>query len=191
MSWNPIWEFRLSAKFWCKFSPLLCSARSKSDHFPTREQVVPHWGSGVRVFSTAKHIPRKEHSHIRAMYYWVRLGFITFSYISRYFFSGLPTDAERLNMSFFTHIILGSISQLQPIVMQTFAWTVRKCEQQNWRLRLCDCFFTTASRTRELNLASLQMHIGGSVTVDININTNFNILVTLQMMGQSGSVPLE
>ena len=21
MSWNPIWEFRLSAKFWCKFSP--------------------------------------------------------------------------------------------------------------------------------------------------------------------------
>ena len=51
--------------------------------------------------------------------------------------------------------------------------------------------FTTASRGTELNLVSLQMHVGGGVTLYININTNFNILVTLQMKGQSGSEPLE
>ena len=179
----------LRRSFGANFPParaVLCSARSKSDHFPTREQVVPHWGSGVRVFSTAKHIPRKEHSHIQAMYYWVRLGFrsITFQDTS---FRDCPLVQR--GWTLFTH--LGSISQSQPNCYADFCLNCKKVRTTKLKMATVWPPFTTASRGTELNLVSLQMHVGESVTVYININTNFNILVTLQMKGQSGSEPLE
>ena len=89
----------------------------------------------------------------------------------------------------FTH--LGSISQSQPNCYADFCLNCKKVRTTKLKMATVWPPFTTASRGTELNLVSLQMHVGGGVTVDINRNTNFNILVTLQMKGQSGSEPLE
>ena len=161
MSWNPICEFRLSAKFCAEvlvqisLLPEQCSAllgpsptisRQESKSCRTEDRVS---GSSPQPSTFQE---KNIHTIRQCMTELNRS--VTFQDTS---FRDCPLVQRGWRL--FAH--LGSISQSQPNCYADFCLNCKKVRTTKLKMATVWPPFTTASRGTELNLVSLQMHVGG------------------------------
>ena len=178
-------------KFWCKFSLLLCSALLGPSPTISRQE-SKSCRTEDRVSGSSPQPSTFQEKYIHTIRQCIsELDLISDQLHFKILLLGITHWCREID-----HVFIHPYHSEQYLSVTTnsnadFCLNYKKVRTTKLKMATVWPSFTTASRTRELNLASLQMHVGGSVTVYINIIINFNILVTLQMMGQSGSVPLE